>query len=313
MSKRKKASGQRSTAGARLQSRPVRPIRSTRRAILLLCGVSTGVALVAAGALMLPATGRRDGVVASLRSERLRVPKQVAALFAGIPQHGAVLGQPTAPVTLQVFADLEDHGDGLTWLHSMLPAILEELVRPGLLRLEFHSMKTDTLNGGPFITQQAAALAAGAQNRLWNYVATFMNEQGEEFTNYATEAFDTGIAQQVPGLDMAEWERSRSVAMSKVVMSDNYDARHQFGLYATPAFRIGLTGGRMKNFTEGTLLSTPKYIVRTKSSGERYIAGEKPELQRPVHLVRASDLKKAVVELLCRGRDRLCSTHTAKR
>jgi hypothetical protein len=169
------------------------------------------------------------------------------------------------------------------------------------------------LNGGPFITQQTAALAAGEQNRLWNYAAMFVNEQGKEFTSYATEAFVTGIAKQVPGLDIAEWERSRTVAMSRIVMADNYDARHRFGLYATPAFRVGRTGGRMKNFFGGTLVDTPRYVVGTRPSGERYIVGESREWQRPVSLIDVSDLKKAVAELLCRRRNGYCHTLAAIR
>jgi protein-disulfide isomerase len=279
----------------------------------LLVVVGVGVVLAATAAVVLPATGHRDGGAAILRSERRRLQKHVAALFAGIPQHGAVLGQPTAPVTLQVFADLEDHGDGVPWFNSMLPPILEAFVRPELVRLEFHSMKTDTLNGGPFMTQQTAALAAGAQNRLWNYAVTFMNEQGREFTNYATEAFVTGIAEQVRGLNIAKWERSRTVAMSKIVMADNYDSRHRFGLYATPAFRIGLTGGRMKTFTGSTLIDTPKYIVGATPSGERYIAGESKEWQHPVSLVDVSDVKNAVEELLCRRRYGSCRALAASR
>jgi hypothetical protein len=224
-----------------------------------------------------------------------------------------VLGQPTAPVTLQVFVDLEDHNDGATWFDFMLPPIVESSVRSKLVKVEFRSLKTDTLNGGPFVTQQTAALAAGAQNRLWNYAAMFVNEQGPEFTNYVTEAFVTGIAKQVPGLNIAEWERSRSIAMSKIVMADDYNARHRFGLFATPAFRIGLTGGRMKNFSGRTIIDIHKYIVRARRSGERHIAGVSPEWQHPVSLVDASDLKKAVKELLCPRRDGLCPAPEARR
>lgn len=306
MSKRQRALSRRSHGRARRQKRPARPIRSARRATLLLCAVGVGVVLATTVAVVIASTSHQNGGAASPLAERRRLQKQVAALFAGIPQHGAILGQLTAPVTLQVFVDLEDHGDGTTWFDFMLPPILEAFVRRELVRLEFHSLKTDTLNGGPFITQQTAALAAGAQNQLWNYAAMFVNEQGPEFTNYVTEAFVTGIAEQVPVLDVAEWERSRSVAMSKIVMTDNYDARHRLGLFATPAFRIGLTGGRMQNFSGHTILDIHKYIVRARRSGERYIAGVSPEWQHPVALVDASDLKKAVGGLLCPRRDGFC-------
>jgi hypothetical protein len=234
----------------------------------------------------------------SASAERFHVRRQVAALFAGIPQHGVILGQPTAPVTLQLFIDLEDKGDGTRWLDVMLPPILEQFVRTNVVRLEFHSFKTDTLNRRPFYTQQVAALAAGAQNLLWNYIDTFMNEQGKEFTNYVTEAFVTGIAEQIPGLNIAEWEASRTLTMAKIVETDLITARN-VGFHDTPAFRIGLTGGPMKDFV-GRHIEIPhhKYIVRTTPAGERYIAGESSEWQHPVSLVEARDLRKAIEALI---------------
>lgn len=214
-------------------------------------------------------------------------------MFAGIPQHGVILGKSTAPIILQVFIDLEDHNDGTRWLDEMLPPILTEFVRTNIMRLEFRSFKTDTLNPNPFMMQQIAAMAAGKQNLLWNYAATFMNEQGPEFTNYVTEKFVRGIARQIPGLNLTEWERSRNSAMQKLVVTDDSLAR-EVGLHDTPAFRIGRTNGEMKELTGGVVEDYRKYIVHTKQSGERYIAGTSEELQHPVSLIEAATVKKAI-------------------
>lgn len=196
-------------------------------------------------------------------------------------------------MTLQVFVDLEDHGTGTYWFDEMLPSILQEFVRTGIVRLEFRSFKTDTLNPIPFMMQQTSAMAAGSQDLLWNYAATFMNEQGREFTNYATEAFLRGIASQIPGLRLAKWERSRTSAMERAVVEDDSAARED-GFHVTPAFRIGRTGGKMRNLSGGLTTRYHKYIIRTRPSGERYVAGESPELQHPVSLIDAAALEKAV-------------------
>jgi Thioredoxin len=218
-------------------------------------------------------------------------------MFAGIPQHGASLGDQRAPVTLQVFVDLEDHGDGTRWFDDMLPPILGQFVRTNVVRLEFRSFKTDTLNPLPFMMQQTSAMAAGSQDLLWNYAATFVNEQGTEFTNYVTERFLRGVAKQIPGLELAKWEQSRNAAMEKIVVEDDSAAR-EAGFYDTPAFRIGRTGGKMRDLSGSTVEDYHKFIVRTRPSGERYIAGISPEPQHPVSLVDAADVKKAVEELI---------------
>ncbi len=298
-------------AQATRQARAARGARTARRARAARRGRATSargaLGLRAVGAcavvalivlLALLVANQRGRVASSASTERLRIQRQVATLFAGIPQHELVLGQPTAPVTLQVFVDLEDHGDGTRWFNEMLPSILEKFVRTNVVRLEFHSFKSDTLNRRPFFVQQVAALAAGAQNLLWDYAATFINEQGEEFTNYVTEEFLTGIAKQVPGLSIARWDQSRTISMAKIVEADIVDA-HKVGFHDSPSFRIGLTGGRIKNFV-GRNVEIPhhKYIVRRTPSGERYIAGESSEWQHPVSLIEASDVKKAVEKLI---------------
>jgi protein-disulfide isomerase len=278
-------------------ARAARRARATsRRSALGLRAISV-CAIVALIVVLVLLASQRGRVAPSASAERLRIQRQVSTLFAGIPQHGVVLGQPTAPITLQVFVDLEDHGDGTRWFDVMLPPILEKFVRTNVVRLEFYSFKTDTLNRQPFFMQQMAALAAGTQNLLWNYAAIFVNEQGREFTNYVTEEFLTGIAKQIPGLNLAEWEQSRTIAMAKIVAA-NIDTARKVGFHDTPAFRIGLTGGKVKNFVGRNLEVYHKYIVRKTPSGERYIAGVSSELQHPVSLVDAIDLKKAIEELI---------------
>lgn len=295
MSKYIKRSRQRAPARRDRFSSLLDSVRSAPLALRVAGGVVILASIVAVVVLVAGHQGR-DNTRAN--AERLHLQHEVAALFAGIPQHGTILGQPTAPVTLQVFIDLEDHGDGTYWFDYMLPAILEQFVRTNVVRLEFHSFKTDTLNRGPFLQQQTGALAAGLQDRLWNYAAIFVNEQGEEFTNYATEAFVTSIAEQIPGLNLTEWKQSRTAEMEYLVEEDNYIARQRLGLHVTPSFRIGLTHGKMKKLSTGILHRYHKYIVGTRSSGERYIAGISSKWQHPVWIVDVSALKKAVEKLI---------------
>lgn len=279
-----------------------RPWRGTtfRRRVLVAAVAGGCVVLATVVAILVAPSGHPPAAVQGPPPTLLPVVKTFNGLLAGVPQHGVILGQASAPVTLQVFIDLEDHGDGTAWIDENLPLIVEKFVRKNLVRLEFHSFKTDTLNRKPFLLQQMAALAAGVQNRLWNYVGTFMNEQGQEFTNYATEAFDIAIAKQVPGLNITDWTRALTPELENSVGIDNYEARHRFGLYVTPSFRIGLTGGRMKTLMSRVLFAIHKYIVHTRPSGERYIAGISQEWQHPVSLIDVIDLSRAVRELLCR-------------
>ena len=109
-----------------------------------------------------------------------------------------MLGNPNAPVTLQYFGDLEcpickDFTLGA------LPPIIQKWVRTGKVKIEYRSLETATREPEVFKTQQVAALAAGKQNKMWNYLETFYHEQGEEGSGYVTESYLQGLAQQVPG------------------------------------------------------------------------------------------------------------------
>lgn len=166
---------------------------------------------------------------------RKQIDQQVTALLAGIPQRGPTLGSPDAPVTLQMFADLECP-TVKRFVESYLPSILSDWVRTGTVKLEYRSLKTDTVEESLFFSQEEAARAAGRQNRMWNFALTFVRQQGQHFTGYANDAFLVHIASQVPELSMGRWNRDRrDVSLFKPIALSVHSA-HAQGLYYTPSF-----------------------------------------------------------------------------
>lgn len=200
--------------------------------------------------------------------------RTVKQLLSGIPQEGATLGDPRAPVTLQVFADLECH-DSRNWFTTDLPPIVQAFVRPGILKIEYRSFKTDTIWPAIFVNQQTAALAAGAQNKMWDFIETFYNEQGTEYTRYATESYLDNIASQVPGLRLGLWHRDRRAGRrSEQVVEDDRTARTT-GFHDTPSYLIGPTGGELEPLVGRDVI---KY-ARQKN---------------PVSLLHVEDVQKAI-------------------
>jgi Thioredoxin len=201
----------------------------------------------------------------------IRIDHEVSALLAGIPQEGRTLGWRMAPVTLQVFADLEDN-DSRRWALMLLPAIIGEFVRTNILKIEYLSFKTNTIDPETFVKQQAAAVAAGAQDELWNFVDTFYHEQGREYTPYVTESYIDNIASQVPGLNIAQWHHDRNDGRrTEQVVTDDQTARAE-GIYVTPAYRLGRTGGPLKNFTGSEAITFPNQHHPTTFASAQDIA-----------------------------------------
>ncbi|HTD08796.1 MAG TPA: thioredoxin domain-containing protein [Solirubrobacteraceae bacterium] len=229
------------------------------------------IAIVIVGVLSV--VGRSGGRPATpVGASDSQTDREVSAVLDGIPQSGYTLGQPTAPVTLEVFLDLECLTSKL-FVVSFLPSIIYDWVRTNNVKIEFHSRETDTHNPRAFVNQQTAALAAGAQGKLWNFVDTFYHEQGPEYTGYVTESYLNGIASQVPDLNLTQWESDRQ---NKHYFGQLVADRHTAivrRLRSTPALLIGRTGGKM--------MRLPGY--------------EEPEL--PGSLVDAMTLKEAIEKL----------------
>jgi protein-disulfide isomerase len=176
----------------------------------------------------------------------------VSTLITGIPQSGNVLGSPTAPVTLQYFGDLECPICKEFTLGA-LPAVIQKWVRTGKLKIEYRSLETATREPETFRTQQIAALAAGKQGKMWNFIELFYHEQGEEDTGYVTEKYIQGLAQQIPGLNLATWTTARSESALANQVASDAQAANNAGFTGTPSFLLGKTGGTLTKFEAGSL------------------------------------------------------------
>jgi protein-disulfide isomerase len=170
------------------------------------------------------------------------------ALFAGIPQHGPVLGYRKAPVTLQFFGDLQCLDSRWVML-GVLPFLIRRWVRTGELQIRFRSTETDTSGGGgwsEFKDQQGAAMAAGRQDKLWNFIDVFYREQGPEFSEYVDGTFLWRIAKEA-GLDIERWEVDRQALEDWVPHIETDEALAKAKrVGGTPSFLIGPTGGRAR-------------------------------------------------------------------
>lgn len=180
-----------------------------------------------------------------------RAIRHTEALLGGIPQRGAVLGRPEAPVTLQFFGDLQCLESRQVTLGA-LPLLIRHWVRGGELRIVYRSTMIDTLDQNEFSKQQIAALAAGRQEKMWTFIDLFYREQRPEFTQYADEAFLEGIARQA-GVSLLLWEEDReSVGRARKIASDELIAENR-EMRTTPSFLIGPTGGRARHLRHFSL------------------------------------------------------------
>lgn len=158
----------------------------------------------------------------------------------GIPQHGMVLGKPSAKVTLIEFGDLQCP-ICKEYSEEILPGVIEAKVRGGAAKIEFRNF---TIIGPESTPAGAAAIAASMQGRGWTYIELFYRNQGEERSGYVTDAFMTSIARAAGVPDIAKWNRDRK---RKAVVAE---VRHTtaeasgLGFNGTPSFAVEGPGVR---------------------------------------------------------------------
>jgi protein-disulfide isomerase len=220
---------------------------AARRKRLTQLGAVVGVVVVAIVIVLIASGGGGGGGKVETGKKALPLVTKVEAEVGGIPQNGDTIGAPAAPVTLQYFGDLQcpickDFTLGA------LPTLLQKWVRADKLRIEYRSLETATREPEIFKAQQVAALAAGKQNKMWQYMELFYNQQGEESSGYVTEKFLQGLAQQVPGLNLTQWTSERSSATLNNQIAADAQAANNAGFNGTPSFLIGKTGGKMEKF-----------------------------------------------------------------
>jgi protein-disulfide isomerase len=184
---------------------------------------------------------------------------EVASLLAGIPQRGNTLGDIKAPVTLQYFGDLECPFCK-QFMRGALPSLIQSYVRGGKLKIEYRSLETATRDRVTFKTQQVAALAAGKQNHLWEYIELFYREEGQENSGYVTERYLQELAHQVTGLNLIAWTAARNRTDLANTITSDAQAASSAGLTGTPSFLISKTGGPLLKL-KVTSLTNPVFYA----------------------------------------------------
>ena len=158
--------------------------------------------------------------------------QESAQLLNGIPQSGDTLGNPKAPVTLIEFADLQCPFCR-DYTQKTFPTIVAKYVRTGKVKMVFRNY---AFIGPDSVTAARAVEAAGQQNKLWNFIDVFYNNQGEENTDYVTDKFLEKIGNGVEGLDVQKMLAAREDPKVDQAIAQAQQEAQNAGVNSTPTF-----------------------------------------------------------------------------
>jgi len=217
-------------------------LEHARRRRLKMVGATIAVALtVFVVGVVISSTG--GGTALNKGKQAQHTVSLVQTLLARIPQSGARLGDPKAPVTLVYYGDLQCPACRELALGDGFSGLIANDVRAGKVKVVYRSFETATRDPHAFQIQQVAALAAGKQNHFWDFAELFYHQQGQEGAGYVTDGYLAGLASQIPGFDVHRWDIARNGRSLVAQVVSEAQAAGATGIKGTPTLVFQGPGG----------------------------------------------------------------------
>jgi protein-disulfide isomerase len=253
---------------ARLRAEQAAAAHAARtRRLGIVGGVVVLAVVLVVVAVVVSSSGSRGGGIKT-GTAATAASNAVARELRGIPQNGVTLGRAGAPVTIQYFGDLECPVCQALTLgedHGGLPQLIDGPVRQGRVKLVYKSFETATRNSNDdrWYPQQVAAYAAGQQSLFWQYAELFYREQGSEDDHYVTDGYLTGLAEQIPALNVGTWTADRTDGVLRNQVTADGKLAIRDGLSGTPT--LVAVGPRHSAIVEGNVPTYAQIMTAVKS------------------------------------------------
>lgn len=166
-------------------------------------------------------------------------------LFKGIPQNGQVLGNPKAPVTMEMFIDVQCPVCQAYEVDS-LPTVVKNDIANG--KVQMH-LKPWAFLGPQSFTGRYGVIAAAKQNKGYEYAKVLYDNQRQEESGWLTGREMAIIAASVDGLDLAQWQADVNSSASKDTANAIDAEAKQMQVQGTPTIFVGCTGGKLQDVT----------------------------------------------------------------
>jgi protein-disulfide isomerase len=211
---------------------PHRPAQRNRNLLVALAGAAAVVVVLVVVSVVVAGGGDDDSTTTTPTTGG------VTALFDGIPQNGDVLGAKSASVTLIQFEDLQCP-ICRRYQEEGFSGIVTEYVKPGKVKIRFAGL---AFLGEDSEKALSYVLAAGHQDKLWQYAAALYANQGDENSGWVTD----DLLEQLAGAVGLDWTRLQEDAASDAVKQEARASgveAAQLQVPGTPTFFVQIDDG----------------------------------------------------------------------
>jgi protein-disulfide isomerase len=204
--------------------------RKRRTQLLIIAGFAAIAVIVALIVISQSGGGNGGGGTPS----NVQGADKVSSELSGISQTGNVLGDSKAPITIVEFGDPQCPVCK-AFSEQVAPTLISTYVKPGQAKYEYRPWN---IIGPQSPDASSAALAAGEQNRFWNYIQLFYLNQGEENSGYVTDSFLESIAKAAGVPDIGKWNTDRKSSKWHAIFTKNNSDADSLGFSGTPSILI---------------------------------------------------------------------------
>jgi protein-disulfide isomerase len=160
-----------------------------------------------------------------------------------------VLGKASAPATMVEYIDLQCPvcRDFET---NVMPSVIDKYVRAGKLKVIARPV---AIIGSGVDSQRGrlGMIAAGQQNRAFNFSQLLFFNQGPEDGGWLDDTMVASAAKSIPGVNVAELQAAaKSPAVADQAKTYDSEATRD-GLSGTPTVLVGPSGGKLTVVTPG--------------------------------------------------------------
>ncbi|HEY1237177.1 MAG TPA: thioredoxin domain-containing protein [Solirubrobacterales bacterium] len=231
------------------ESQDAASVARKRRLQYLLIGGFAAVAVIVA-LIVISQSGGGDDNGGGGTPSNVQGAQQVNSELSGVTQSGTVMGDSSAPVTVVEFGDPQCSSCKF-FSEKVAPDLVSSEVKPGNVKYEFRPYLIIGPDSKPAMK---AALAAGEQNRFWNFLQLFYLNQGGENSGYVTDDFLTTIAKGAGVPDVEKWNTDRNDPKWDAVIQQGSSQAESLGFNGTPSIVVQGPNGQ-KSIGGGTIPS----------------------------------------------------------
>jgi len=166
---------------------------------------------------------------------------ETQSLIGGIQQDGARLGSPDAPVTVQVFNDLQCDSCS-DWHREVVAPLIRGPVRAGQVQLIYHHFPIIAASG--FFLGDYGAVAAAKQDDEWQFIELFfLNQDVAKNHGGATQEFLDNVGRAIINFNVEQWQNDMKDPDVEQTLKDDEELAAGRSLPAQPAVVVGGANG----------------------------------------------------------------------